>query len=102
MIDDNNMPPELDDQSPQKFSGRTVREIHVDFLLEEEFRANPKFLRNFIEAADQHDIPVEIERVEHSVSDQYGEADLIVVYRRLGGSEERIAILIEDKIRAIF
>ncbi len=79
----------------------TVRELHVDFLLEEEFCANPDFLRKFIEAADRNELPVEIERVEHSVSDQYGEADLIVVYKRLT-SGEKVAILIEDKIRAIF
>ena len=30
---------------------RKVRELHVDFLLEEEFCANPKFLHTFVRAA---------------------------------------------------
>jgi hypothetical protein len=47
--------------------------------------------------------PFEIESVKHSVSDQFGEADLIVVYKQLiKGECKRIAILIEDKIRACF
>jgi hypothetical protein len=38
--------------------GQTVQEIHIDFLLEEEFNANPAFLRRFIVAAGKNDDPV--------------------------------------------
>jgi hypothetical protein len=86
----------------EKCGGPTVQEIHVDFLLAEEFSVNSSFLRSFIEAAGQHGMPLQAERVEHSVSDQYGEADLIVVYQQFEGTGERVAILIEDKIRASF
>jgi hypothetical protein len=84
------------------FSGPTVQEVHIDFLLEEEFNVDPTFLRRFIVAAGQSDGSFQTERVEHSVSDQCGEADLIVVYKQLEGKCEKIAILIEDKIRAVF
>lgn len=87
---------------PEDFQGSSVREVHIDFLLEEEFNVDPNFLLNFIEAAGQRDTSIQVERVEHSVSDQCGEADLIVVYKQLAGARERIAILIEDKIRAGF
>jgi len=77
-----------------------VRELHVDFLLEEEFCANPQFLSTFVKAAKPEHTPIEIVYVKHSASDQYGEADLVVVYSLEGG--RRIALLIEDKIRAVF
>ena len=95
--------PIQDGLEPAKFAGATVQEVHVDFLLEEEFNVDPNFLRKFIEAAGKDSsASLQLERVEHSVSDQCGEADLIVVYRRLEGARERVAILIEDKIRASF
>lgn len=86
-----------------KSAGNTVEEIHIDFLLEEEFQVDPGFLRHFLEAAGRNgsDPPGQIERVERSVSDSCGEADLIVIYSSAGESE-RNAILIEDKIGAPF
>lgn len=72
------------------------------YLIEEEFNVDPSFLQKFIEAAGQDGSPFEIERVEHSVSDYAGESDLVVVYKQLQGKCERIALLIEDKIRAAF
>jgi hypothetical protein len=77
-----------------------VRELHVDFLLEEEFCANPEFLKTFVNAAKQEQTPIEVVEVRHSAADQYGEADLLVVYRVEGN--RKIALLIEDKIRAVF
>ncbi len=87
---------------PDKCSGPTVQEVHVDFLLQEEFSVDSSFLQRFIEAASQHGTPLQVQRVEHSVSDNHGEADLIVVYKEVEGSGDRVAILIEDKIRAGF
>src|SRR5260370_1678836 len=83
-------------------AGRGVREIHIDFLVDEEFIVDPSFLHQFIEAAERNDGPCQVERVKRSVGDQFGEADLTVVYRRSEGDRERVAILIEDKIRAEF
>jgi hypothetical protein len=81
---------------------QVVREIHIDFLLEEEFTVNPSFLHHFMEAAGIHDGLVQVDRVQRSLADTFGEADLVVVYRRSEGEDERVAILIEDKIRAVF
>jgi hypothetical protein len=77
-----------------------VRELHVDFLLEEEFCANPEFLKTFVKAAEQEHARIEVIEVKHSESDQYGEADLLVVYSVEGS--RKIGLLIEDKIRAPF
>jgi hypothetical protein len=80
-----------------------VREIHIDFLLEEEFKVNPLFLDQFLTAAGKdRDGPFNVKDVKRSVTDQFGEADLIVWYRRSEGNGDRTAILIEDKIRAEF
>lgn len=81
--------------------GPTVREVHVDFLLQEEFSSDPNFLHAFIRAAGRSEMPLQPESVRHSVSDTCGEADLIVVYKQ-PESRKLVAILIEVKIRAIF
>jgi len=77
-----------------------VREIHIDFLLEEEFYSDSTFLRDFIASAGFPDQSAKVESVRRSVSDAFGEADLVVVYTTAKG--ERVAILIEDKLRAPF
>src|ERR1700688_2633525 len=77
-----------------------VRELHVDFLLEEEFCANPEFLKTFVKAAEQEHARIDVIEVKHSESDQYGEPDLLVVYSIEGS--RKIGLLIEDKIRAPF
>jgi hypothetical protein len=98
-----NLQPVQDVLQFDRSAGSTVQEIHIDFLLEEEFSVDPNFLRKFIEAAGQDGSALfEIASVQHSVSDQCGEADRIVVYRQLEGARESVAILIEDKIRASF
>jgi hypothetical protein len=93
---------EKDTLQPDKCSGPTVQEVHVDFLLEEEFSVDLNFLRRFIEAAGQHGTPLQIQSVGRSVCDQWGEADLVVVYKEIEGNGDRVALLIEDKIRAGF
>jgi hypothetical protein len=99
---DNSLALENEELPPDKCGGPTVLEAHIDFLLEEELSVNPGFFRSFIEAAGHRGTQPQIERVEHSVSDQYGEADLVVVYTEAANAGNRIAILIEDKIRARF
>jgi len=82
------------------FPAPNVRELHVDFLLEEEFSANPEFFKTFVRAAEQDHVGIEVIEVKHSECDQYGETDLLVLYG-IDGSR-RIGLLIEDKIRAPF
>ncbi len=89
-----------------------VQEHHIDFLLEEEFAANPAFLTFFLEAAREHcqlleegDLPdassaPDCSSVRSVMTDKV-ETDVLVVYQSIG-SFGRIAILIEDKIRAGF
>lgn len=79
-----------------------VSEIHIDFLLEEEFIVNPDFLRRFTETIGIHDSSMSVESVSRSVGDAHGEADLVVVCRSSENDGQRTAILIEDKIRAEF
>lgn len=109
----------------EELLGPDVKERHIDFLLQEEFNVNSMFLSRFVQAAargfaetaaqndNSHNLPAfidtalqpgaefELVRVRHSVSDVQGEADLILLYRP-AKSNERVAILIEDKIRAPF
>lgn len=80
--------------------GPTVQEQQIDFLLEEEFSVNLDFLKCFVELAKRLETPVSLVRVERSVSDAFGEADLIVIYKDRSGKE--IGILVEDKINAAF
>jgi len=94
------MQPEKDTLQADKYAGPTVQEAHIDFLLEEEFNVDLNFLRRFIKAAGQHGTALQVARVERSVWDRWGEADLIVVYEEVEGKS--VAILIEDKIRAGF
>jgi hypothetical protein len=77
-----------------------VRELHIDFLLEEEFYASPSFLCSFISDAGFPDASACLEYVKRSVGDAFGEVDLLVVYKAVTG--ERTAVLIEDKLRAAF
>jgi hypothetical protein len=107
---------------PEESLEPIVKERHIDFLLQEEFSVNPAFLRDFvkvaaqsfaettarnnepklfIEAACQPGAQIKLVSVKHSVSDVYGEADLVVLYK-LDGTNEHVAILIEDKIGAPF
>jgi len=77
-----------------------VRELHVDFILQEEFFSNSHFLRRFIACANHPDEHSQVVSVQRSVSDALGEADIVVIYKGYEG--KNTAILIEDKIRAAF
>lgn len=93
-----------------------VQEHHIDFLLEEEFACNPRFLEFFVDAAKEHFKPVSngLEEVGvmqpcphwdckaiRSVTTGKGETDVLAIYQS-AEIPKRIAILIEDKIRAGF
>jgi hypothetical protein len=94
-----------------------VQEHHVDFLLEEEFACNPDFLAYFVEAASASvskypadgvttEIPKPHEtagcRAIRSVTTEAGESDVLAIYKGVEPSASRVAVLIEDKIRASF
>jgi len=93
-----------------------VQEHHIDFLLEEEFACNPGFLDFFVEAAQEHFKPLSIGialekvikpcsewncRVIRSVTTAKGETDVLAIYHS-AEKPNRVAILIENKIRAGF
>jgi hypothetical protein len=90
-----------------------VEERHIDFLLEEEFASNPRFLKFFIECARSSGqtfdsrSPVDAHetsncQVVRSVTTSDGETDVLVTYSGIGSNESRIALLIENKIGAQF
>jgi hypothetical protein len=94
-----------------------VQEHHIDFLLEEEFACSPQFLRFFVSEAAQSilkgqassvvtNIPTPHETTPcqaiRSVTTGAGESDVLVVYRSNDPTASRVAILIENKIRASF
>lgn len=93
-----------------------VQEHHLDFLLEEEFACNPAFLHRFLDHASKRYQAVGAQQrdltdlmpcsqwdceVVRSVTTEDGETDVLVILRAADG-QRRIAILIEDKIRAGF
>jgi hypothetical protein len=79
--------------------GPQVDEIHIDFLLWEEFESNEEFLRGFVRLCAVGDPVLErIGQVRRSVADSSGESDLVVVYRAVSG--KRIGMLVEDKVGA--
>ena len=84
-------------------SARSIQEFWIDFLLEEEFAANPEFIGEFLMKCDWLRENPRIVDVAHSVGDKYGEADLIVIFEQGHGEKSsREALLIEDKINAAF
>jgi len=94
-----------------------IQEHHIDFLLEEEFSCNPGFLGFFLEEAKKN-MQTAWDGAEHtlllhpsaswncqairSVTTEEGETDVLVTYHSLHVAAPRVAILIEDKIRAGF
>ncbi len=95
-------------------SSSPVQEHHIDFLLEEEFSCSSAFLDFFVEAAKAHFKPLSngLENVRElqpcsewncqavrSVTTDKGETDVLVIYNS-DRVPSRVAILIEDKIRA--
>ncbi|WP_263365613.1 hypothetical protein [Edaphobacter bradus] len=93
-----------------------IQEAHIDFLLEEEFASNPEFLTFFLSTAsanvainekgEKFLIPASNEqwgcRSARSVTTSAGESDVLVIYRSSDPTPCRVAILIEDKIKAGF
>jgi hypothetical protein len=91
-------------QSQPLRTSRSIQEFWIDFFLEEEFSADPRFAKAFVAACESTLSFTGVEQVVRSSWDKYGEADLIVVVTATTPSGEpvRLAILIEDKITAGF
>lgn len=94
-----------------------VQEHHIDFLLEEEFICNEAFLLFFLKQARQNMLspwndpdhearltPCEVWKCHavRSTTTSAGESDLLVIFQSSATATPRVAILIEDKIRARF
>jgi hypothetical protein len=83
----------------ERIHGASIAEIHVDFILWEEFQTNREFLRQFVAICAKDDEPVQLDGpITRSHSNAFGESDLVVRYRNRVG--KRVALLIEDKIGA--
>ncbi len=85
---------------------RSVREIHVDFLMEEEFAANPEFAGHFVRACgfDLPDGPCHVQKVTRSWVCRHGEIDLRVELSVALPEKGQcwFVLLIENKINAAF
>jgi len=93
-----------------------IQEHHIDFILEEEFASNSSFLDFFIQLAlvNQQDAGINSNtpilraaenwscQAVRSVTTETGESDVLVIYRSVDPVLSKVAILIEDKIRAGF
>ena len=101
----------------QILSHSPIQEQHIDFLLEEEFASNQAFLLFFLEEArknmvapwngpDHNELLTPREplgcMVVRSATTSAGETDVLVIYQSVQSTGSRVAILIEDKIRAGF
>lgn len=83
-------------------TARSIQEFWIDFLLEEEFRCDSAFASAFA-AGSGLSIPNSyLIDVAHSVTDQHGEADLVVIFTATADPEQKQALLIENKITAGF
>jgi hypothetical protein len=96
-----------------------IEERHIDFILEEEFATSPAFLDFFVktanastdgtrrESADDPRRPLLPSdeptcRAIRSVTTSAGESDVLVTYESASETVPRVALLIEDKISAVF
>ncbi len=79
-----------------------IYERDVDIVLAEEFYSNPEFAtwilsktKSFANYADAR-----VSKVQVSLTDQIGESDLVIVFEN--SDKSTVAVLIEDKIDAVF
>ncbi|HEY5331606.1 MAG TPA: PD-(D/E)XK nuclease family protein [Acidobacteriaceae bacterium] len=81
---------------------RLKYERDIDLLLAEEFWVSPDFAKWFLaQTLNFAETDAQVEEVFVSKGDAAGESDLVIIYRMPSG-EGRFALLIEDKIDAIF
>ena len=83
-------------------SSRSIQEFRLDFFLEEEFNVDPDFTAQFCSACGLGNVATNVERTVHSMSDKFGEADLVVLLGATWpqGAHKRVALLLENKITA--
>jgi hypothetical protein len=88
-------------QPPQLRTSKSMQEVRIDYLLEEELRCDLEFASRFLVEC-RPDLKLEkVEEVIHSLVDRFGEADLVARLRVTDPrrrSNIRLALLIEDKI----
>jgi hypothetical protein len=88
-------------QPPALRTSKTMQEVRIDYLLEEELRCDLEFARRFLAECRSGLALQRVDEVIHSVVDKFGEADLVARLRVADpdrGSNIRLALLIEDKI----
>jgi hypothetical protein len=80
-----------------------MREVRLDYLLEEEFSCSHTFAQIFFAEIAPGPTSLAVENVIHSLSNASGETDLAVVMSVVSGtSTKRLCLLIENKVTAGF
>jgi hypothetical protein len=77
-----------------------IYERDIDIMLAEEFEVSPEFAAWFLKKTKFSDVKAHVKEVFVSKTDSTGESDLVAVFKK-DDSEDRIALLIEDKIDAM-
>jgi hypothetical protein len=89
------------ENEPSVRPSRSIQEVRIDFLLEEEFACDARFVREFASHCNVGGEAIEVASVTWSVTDRHGQADLVVILNcRTESGNTRRALLIEDKISA--
>lgn len=87
----------MDDKETLMFE--CIQERDIDLLLMEEWCVNPDFAEFFLGRIMSVDFDITDRTAWHSITDDaYGESDVVLTFRN---GEQRIAVLVEDKIDAI-
>jgi len=87
----------VDDKETLMFE--CIQERDIDLLLMEEWCVNPDFAEFFLGRIMSVDFDITDRTAWHSITDDaYGESDVVLTFRN---GEQRIAVLVEDKIDAI-
>ena len=75
-----------------------ILERDIDLLLMEEWCVNPDFAKFFLKNISSADFDIADRSAWHSITDDaYGESDVVLTFH---SGEQRIAVLVEDKIDA--
>jgi hypothetical protein len=88
--------------SDSALAKRSIQEFWIDFLLEEELQSDPQFAAAFCAFCGLAPSDPRAVSVQHSVSDVFGEADLLAEFVIDAREAVTGALLIENKINAGF
>jgi hypothetical protein len=83
-------------------TSRSIQEFRLDFLFEEEFSCDLNFARTFLSECAPEFYLQEVLKVQNEVNLGHAVVDLLVIFKTSNaqGEQDRLALLIEDKITA--